>query len=758
MAISNLKVIIAGDAAGAVRAFSETKKAAESAAKGSSSAFDKGTSKVGGAFEKLGNSMSNFGLPFGNSLTQLGEKLDATDTKGKKFGLAMAEVGKGLALGVGVAAAGVILESFKMGVAFQTATASVAGHAGISIKAAQNMGNAFIGTAGKTEYSAQEMMTALAPVAGEIENLTGETLTTAQAMVVMKAATDLSTASGESLTTTTKALVDIMLPFKMNLSQSGDAANILWNTQRLLGVSTSDLQSTYERLTPFVAGANMSFGQLSGMIVELTHSLGGGRQAARVAGRAIQGIIDPSSKANKVLDSMNISLFDAQGHFIGMAPAIQKLKVGLAKLPGAQAGVAAEQRVLALTTQDATLKAETQTAGVKAQEKAIAGQLPILKLQAGAFSKGSAMQAIFGTNANAMLAIIAGGSPELQKYTSEVSKNGEVQKAAAKNTGTWQGQMHVLKASMEDLGAKIGTALLPPAIKVLKWFNKEWPHISNDVNAVGNVFSTVSKVIKDDLGWVTNSMGKNSSKMSKNMQEIGKDVKLLGQIFSIAWKGISGVFTAGVDLVTALWKIFGGTLLSVIGEALKGISGLLKGTFEIITGVFDVFDGLFTGKWGKMWKGVKDIFKGIWDAIVGIVHTAIASIMLAVGPIVDIISKISGAIGGLFGGGKKTNTHIMTKAVPHLAMGGIVTRPTLALVGEAGPEMVIPLNRGGGMSLTQPAGLPGGGAAAGTVVNLYNNPTIIVSATTGAPLAKQIQDAIAAENEKMIQQLQAHVA
>jgi hypothetical protein len=38
--------------------------------------------------------------------------------------------------------------------------------------------------------------------------------------------------------------------------------------------------------------------------------------------------------------------------------------------------------------------------------------------------------------------------------------------------------------------------------------------------------------------------------------------------------------------------------------------------------------------------------------------------------------------------------------IPALAEGGIVKRPTLALVGEAGPEAVIPLNRamGGGMA------------------------------------------------------------
>ena len=38
--------------------------------------------------------------------------------------------------------------------------------------------------------------------------------------------------------------------------------------------------------------------------------------------------------------------------------------------------------------------------------------------------------------------------------------------------------------------------------------------------------------------------------------------------------------------------------------------------------------------------------------------------------------------------------------IPALAEGGIVTGPTLALIGEAGPEAVVPLDKGGGMGGT----------------------------------------------------------
>jgi phage-related minor tail protein len=39
-----------------------------------------------------------------------------------------------------------------------------------------------------------------------------------------------------------------------------------------------------------------------------------------------------------------------------------------------------------------------------------------------------------------------------------------------------------------------------------------------------------------------------------------------------------------------------------------------------------------------------------------------------------------------------------TMNLPKMANGGIVTSPTLALIGEAGPEAVVPLGKGGGMS------------------------------------------------------------
>jgi hypothetical protein len=66
------------------------------------------------------------------------------------------------------------------------------------------------------------------------------------------------------------------------------------------------------------------------------------------------------------------------------------------------------------------------------------------------------------------------------------------------------------------------------------------------------------------------------------------------------------------------------------------------------------------------------------------------------------------------------------KNVPKMAQGGIVNRPTLAMIGEKGPEAVIPLNKAGGM---------GGGA----VYNITVNAGI---GTSGQEVGKQIVEAI----------------
>jgi phage-related minor tail protein len=61
-------------------------------------------------------------------------------------------------------------------------------------------------------------------------------------------------------------------------------------------------------------------------------------------------------------------------------------------------------------------------------------------------------------------------------------------------------------------------------------------------------------------------------------------------------------------------------------------------------------------------------------------------------------------------------------AVPALAEGGVVARPTLALIGEAGPEAVVPLDRAGEF------GMNGGGDTYVTINVQGGDPQAVVDA------------------------------
>jgi hypothetical protein len=102
---------------------------------------------------------------------------------------------------------------------------------------------------------------------------------------------------------------------------------------------------------------------------------------------------------------------------------------------------------------------------------------------------------------------------------------------------------------------------------------------------------------------------------------------------------------------------------NVVDAVFKG----LKFGFEILLGYFktllNVYKNIFNG------------FASIWNNTIGKVEIKIP----------DII--------GLPGRGQTFGV----PNIPMLADGGIVTGPTLALIGEAGPEAVVPLDRMGSM-------------------------------------------------------------
>jgi phage-related minor tail protein len=99
------------------------------------------------------------------------------------------------------------------------------------------------------------------------------------------------------------------------------------------------------------------------------------------------------------------------------------------------------------------------------------------------------------------------------------------------------------------------------------------------------------------------------------------------------------------------------------------ISTSIKGTWNDITAFFTT-----------IWDNIKTTFQNAWNWI----NTNIIQPMMNA---INEVKSIGSSIGGGIGGAASAVGNFL-----HLASGGIVTQPTFALIGEAGPEAVVPLS------------------------------------------------------------------
>ena len=185
-------------------------------------------------------------------------------------------------------------------------------------------------------------------------------------------------------------------------------------------------------------------------------------------------------------------------------------------------------------------------------------------------------------------------------------------------------------------------------------------------------------------------------------------IEVLGPVFTNVFNGIGAVFS---------------TVFGIIGDVIGGIIDFFGGIIDFITGVF-------AGNWEKAWSGICGEFKGVWEVIWGIIKGVVnliidginmlwRGIYTVVSGIVNAIGSVAGAIGSLFGQDWKFEMPAEPPLIPKItaevpdgqgstsfATGGIVSAPTLAVVGDnpgAGsgdPEVISPLSKLQGMLQT----------------------------------------------------------
>ena len=144
------------------------------------------------------------------------------------------------------------------------------------------------------------------------------------------------------------------------------------------------------------------------------------------------------------------------------------------------------------------------------------------------------------------------------------------------------------------------------------------------------------------------------------------------------------------------------TIVDVVGTVVAVVSDVIGGVFEVLGGILDFITGVFSGDWKKAWSGIQKYFSGIWNGMVGIVKGVVNLIIdvlnalwralySAVAGVVNGVGSVVKTIGKLLGKEWDFKMPSQPPVIPKLAEGGIATRATNAVIGEAGREAVLPL-------------------------------------------------------------------
>lgn len=208
----------------------------------------------------------------------------------------------------------------------------------------------------------------------------------------------------------------------------------------------------------------------------------------------------------------------------------------------------------------------------------------------------------------------------------------------------------------------------------------------------------------------------------------------VGGLVMEGWDWILGIWNSAVAVLVGIIEKIWAPFQWVIDKIKVGFSVVVTFVSGVVENVVSVFRNMFANI-AEGWEAAKAGPRQFADWLVTSIKEGVARAMDILGELWDRALKLPGAIWdgmkdavglGDSGGG-----------VPAMATGGIVRRPTIALIGEAGPEAVIPLN-GGAIPVAMTGSEPGvssapAAAGAAPVVNVYQQP-----GEDGITLAKRI--------------------
>jgi hypothetical protein len=239
----------------------------------------------------------------------------------------------------------------------------------------------------------------------------------------------------------------------------------------------------------------------------------------------------------------------------------------------------------------------------------------------------------------------------------------------AANADTAAGKMAIMQNSMTEAKESIGYALLPALESLTGVFQKLAPFIQNNADIIGKTVLVV--------GALTGAVM--LAGLAVRAYEAYVKIAAAAQV---VWNAVLSLNPIGLVVIALAALTAAFVLAYQHSETFR----------DIVTGAFNAVKTVAT----VVGDAIAFYFKTVFGAIKMEINAVISLANMAIRALNNIHVKLPSFLGGMEFG-------INLPTIPMLAEGGIVTKPTLAMIGEAGAEAVIPLNKagiGGGMNVT----------------------------------------------------------
>ncbi|MEZ2659279.1 phage tail tape measure protein [Aneurinibacillus aneurinilyticus] len=199
--------------------------------------------------------------------------------------------------------------------------------------------------------------------------------------------------------------------------------------------------------------------------------------------------------------------------------------------------------------------------------------------------------------------------------------------------------------------------------------------------------------------------------------------------FSIQWEIIKNVVIVAATAILSVIKIAFFTSWEIVKTVMQYIWNVINIVFIVIAGIVKAGLQVLTGDFSGAWETIKQMSASVFEQVkktiadfisgaIGIGKTFLSGIadgfMSNVDTVLAAAKSVWERIKSVFTGEPITvSPNVQYQGPPvgpparPYANGGLIDRPHLGLVGEAGPEMIVPLSasrRGRGLELWQQAG------------------------------------------------------